>query len=29
MRSKANVPGCKFRHRDHLFRGNMISGGRN
>lgn len=29
MRSKANVPCCKFRHGDHLFRGNMISSGKN
>lgn len=29
MRSKVNVPQCKFRHGDHLFRGNMISCGKN
>lgn len=29
MRSKANVHGCKFRHGDNLFGGNIISGGQN
>lgn len=29
MRSKTNLPCRKFRHGDHLFRGNMISSGKN
>jgi len=29
MRSKVNVPDCKFRHGDQLLRGNIMSSGKN
>jgi len=29
MRAKTNVPGCKFRHQDHMLGGNMINSGKN